>query len=79
MFIYLVIFYDKISRHLMDQVKVIYYLFSYIYLLTYVFTLWSTILLEKLTDSQQIKKFSVYYGNRRFITAFTSARHLSLS
>ena len=79
MFIYLVIFYDKISRHLMDQVKVIYYLLSYTYLLTYVFTQWSTLLLEKQTDSQQIKKFSVYYKNRRFITAFTSTRHLSLS
>ena len=32
MFIYFfVIFYDKISSYLMDQIKVIYYLFSYIY------------------------------------------------
>ena len=26
-----------------------------------------------------VKKFPVFYGTRRFITAFTSARHLSLS
>ena len=26
-----------------------------------------------------VKKFSVFYGTRRFITAFTSARHLSVS
>ena len=30
-------------------------------------------------DLQLIKKFSTFYGIRRFITAFTSARHLSLS
>ena len=29
--------------------------------------------------SQLVKKFAPLYGNRRFITAFTSARHLSLS
>jgi len=34
---------------------------------------------EKLTVSQLVKKFPAFYGIRRFITAFTSARHLSLS
>jgi hypothetical protein len=48
-------------------------------LLTYLLTLWSRVLLEKLTGSQLIKKFSAFYGTRRFITEFTSARHLSLS
>ena len=38
----------------------------------------STALLEKLTVSQLVKKFPPFYGTRRFITAFTSARHLSL-
>jgi len=33
----------------------------------------------KLTGSQLVKKFPAFYGTRRFITAFTSARHLSLS
>ena len=28
---------------------------------------------------QLVKKFSIFYGTRRFITAFTSARHLSIS
>jgi len=37
------------------------------------------VLLEKLTGSQLIKKFPAFYGTRRFITAFTSARHLSVS
>ena len=36
-------------------------------------------LLEKLTGSQPVKKFLAFYGTRKFITAFTSARHLSLS
>jgi hypothetical protein len=35
--------------------------------------------LGKLTGSQLVKKFPSFYGTRRFITAFTSARHLSLS
>ena len=40
---------------------------------------WSRVLLEKLIVPQQIKKFPATYGNQRFITTFTSARHLSLS
>ena len=35
--------------------------------------------LEKRTGSQLAKKFPTFYGNQRFITTFTSARHLSLS
>jgi len=42
---------------------------------TYLLTAWSRALLEKLTGSQLVKKFSAFYGTRRFITAFTSARH----
>jgi hypothetical protein len=34
--------------------------------------------LEKLTGLQLVKKFPAIYRTRRFITAFTSARHLSL-
>jgi len=43
------------------------------------FAPWNRVLLEKLTVSQLVKKFPAFYGTRRFITAFTSARHLSLS
>ena len=39
----------------------------------------SGVLLEKLTGSQPVKKFPAFYGTRRFINAFTSAQHLSLS
>jgi hypothetical protein len=45
----------------------------------YLLTPWSRVLLEKLTGLQLVKKFPAFYGIRRFITAFTGARHLSLS
>ena len=50
-----------------------------VFLFTYLLTPWSRVLLEKLTVSQLVKKFPAFYGTRRFITASTSARHLSLS
>ena len=37
------------------------------------------LLLEELTGSQLVKEFPAFYGTRKFITAFTSARQLSLS
>ena len=46
---------------------------------TYLLTSLSRVLLENLAGSQQVKKFLAFYGTRRFITAFTSARYLSLS
>jgi len=46
--------------------------------LIYLITPWSRVL-EKLSGSQLVKKFTVFYETRRFIAAFTSARHLSLS
>jgi hypothetical protein len=48
-------------------------------LFTSLLTPCSTVLLEKLTGLQLLKKFPALYGTRRFITAFTSARHLSLT
>jgi prolipoprotein diacylglyceryltransferase len=44
-----------------------------------IITTWSRDLPEKLTVSQVVKKFPAFYGTQRFITAFTRARHLSLS
>ena len=57
------------------------YLITYllIYLLPYLLTPWSRVHLEKLTVCQLVKKFPAFYGNRKLITAFTSARPLSLS
>ena len=47
--------------------------------LTYLLTPWCRILLEKLTGLQLVKKFPSFHGTRKFITALTSVRHLSLS
>jgi len=47
-------------------------------LLTYLLTPWCRVL-ETLTGLQLFKKFPAFHGTRRFITALTSVRHLSLS
>jgi len=39
---------------------------------------WGKFLIEKLTGSQLVNKFATFYGTRRPIIDFTSARHLSL-
>jgi hypothetical protein len=51
----------------------------YIFLKSYQGTLTSLsrVLLEKLTGLQLVKKLPTFYGTRRFITAFTSARQLN--
>ena len=48
-------------------------------LLTYFLTPWCRVLLEKLIGLQLVKKFPAFHGTWRFITAFTSVHHLSLS
>ena len=48
-------------------------------LLTYLLTPWCRVLPEQLTGLQLVKKFPAFHGTRRFITVFTSVRHLSLS
>jgi len=40
---------------------------------------WSRVLLEKLTCLQLVKNSPTFYGTHKFITAFISAHHLSLS
>jgi hypothetical protein len=47
--------------------------------LTHSLTAWSRVLFEKPTGSWLVKKFPTFYGARRFITAYTSARQLFLS
>ena len=54
------------------------YIFTYLYILTYILIPWSRVLLEKPTAFKLVKKFPAFYGTRSFITAFTSARYLSL-
>jgi len=48
-------------------------------LITHSLTPWSRFFLEKLTDFKLVKKLPAFYGTQKFITAFTSARQLSLS
>jgi len=45
-------------------------------LLTYLLTLWSRVLLEKLAGSAASQEIPRIFGTRRFITVFTSASHL---
>jgi len=47
--------------------------------LTCLLTPWCKVLLEMLTGLQLLKKFPAFHGTRRFITALTSVRQLSLS
>ena len=49
------------------------------YLLTYLLTPWCRVRLEKLTGLELVKKLPAFHETRRFITALTSVRHLSLS
>ena len=50
-----------------------------IYIVHYLLTPWSRVLLEKLTGSAASWEIPRIFGTRRFITVPTSARHLSLS
>ena len=53
--------------------------FILVYHTYYLLAWWCRVLLEKLTGLQLVKKFPAFHGTRRFITALTSVRHLSLS
>jgi len=66
----------KISLDVMLRAYI--YIYIYIHIFAYLLTPWSRVLLENLTSFQLVKKFPTFYGTRRFITAFISARHLSL-
>jgi hypothetical protein len=59
-----------------------YLLLTYLHVLTYLLTYLlhgATVLLETPTGFKLLKEFAVFYRTRRFITAFTSVRHLNLS
>jgi hypothetical protein len=45
----------------------------------YLLTTWSRELLEKVTGLELVKKFPAFCGTRRFLTALTSTRQVSLS
>jgi len=45
----------------------------------YIYTPWNRTLPKKQTGNQLVKKSPAFYGTRRFITTFNTARHRSLS
>ena len=47
-------------------------------LVGHLLTPWSRVL-EKLIGFQLVKKFTAFYGTRKFVIAFRISRHLSLS
>ena len=55
------------------------YMMVVVLYITYLLTPWCGVCLEQLTGLQLVKKFSTFHRTRRFITAITSVRHLSLS
>jgi len=65
-----------VPLELMQQISSV-NLHKHAYLLTH--SLHEAVLFQKLTGSQLLKVFPAFYGTRRFITAFTKTRHLSLS
>ena len=75
-----VVLYYCINRHIAPyNTTTIIVAFYYTTPNTYLLTTCCRVLLEKLTGLQLVKKFPVFHGTRRFITALTSVRQLSLS
>ena len=76
---YCVILSDLSARGTLVELLLLRYFLQLLHLLTYLLTPWSRVLPEKLASLQLVKKFPAFYGTRRFLTALTCARHLSLS
>ena len=77
---------DRFFRHLLLSalgVKPPFDIMHVMYMVQYRYTYFTYSIAEsfseKLTDFQLVQKFSAFHGTRRFVTAFKSARHLSLS
>jgi len=64
--------------YLLESRTLLTYLLTYLVTHPYLLTPCSTVLLEK-RNQFSVKKFPTFYGTGRFITAFTSARHLCIS
>ena len=64
--------------NLLTYLRTYFLIYLLTYLLIYLLTC-SRALLEKQTGFKLVKKFPVFYATRMFITAFISARNLSLS
>ena len=64
---------------MVEAEKPFFYSYGERYLLTYLLTPWSRVLLEKLTGSAVSQEIPRIFKTRRFLTVLTSARQLSLS
>ena len=70
----------NLTHIFLDYIALVWWkLTSKIEVSSYLLTPWCRVLLEKLTGLQLVKKFPAFHGTRRFITALTNVRHLSLS
>ena len=69
---------QKLLHRVLPLARLTQFTFSLI-LLTYLLTPWIRVLLEKLTGSAASQEIPRIFGTRRFLTVFTSARHLSIS
>ena len=69
---------SKILRIFHYLFKAKFYTSPFTYLV-YLLTPWCRVLLQKLSGLQLVKKFPAFHGTRKFITALTSVRQLSLS
>jgi len=67
------------AKYLFSKRFYIIYLNWYCIIHTYLLTPCCRVLPEQLTGLQLVKKFPAFHGTRRFITALTSVRQLSLS
>jgi len=56
-----------------------YQCFSVLFREIHYVTPWSRFLLDKTIVPHLVKKYNAFYANRKFITVFATARHMSLS
>ena len=77
----LVFYFYSMIKLVMNLNVVVFFLrhINLISIITYLLTPWCRVLLEQLSGLQLVKKFPVFHGTRRFITALTSFHHPSLS
>ena len=80
-YVYIHVYHSTALKNIENGRSVIHFLLLFLWskMLTYLLTPWCRVLLEKLTGLQLVKKFPAFHGTRRFITALTSVRQLSLS
>jgi hypothetical protein len=71
----------RVNRHLCEnlQYQIIQWFTCISNWAHYLLTPWCRVLPEQLTGLRLVKKFPAFHGSRRFITALTNVRHLSLS